>query len=153
MMSARVAGVPIPFSCRTAEKSSSSICWPAFSISESSRASVMRAGGLVSSASLFASSARTATSLASSAPGTSAGSGVSSSSLVSASTERQPGTTSVRARVRKLSLAATVVRSTRSHCAGGWNAPKKRRATRSNRRLSSPVSGSRGIAPVGTIAK
>ena len=50
MMSARVAGVPIPFSWSTAARSSSSICLPAFSISESRRASVMRGGGLVCSA-------------------------------------------------------------------------------------------------------
>ena len=45
---------------------------------------------------------------------------------------------SVRARVRKRSPSTSVVRSTRSHSAGGWKSPRKRRATRSKRRGRRP---------------
>ena len=75
------------------------------------------------------------------------------SSLTGGSTARQPSSLSERARERKLSPSTSVTRSTRSHSAGGWKAPRKRRITRSNRRLSSPVSGSPGRVPVGMIAK
>jgi hypothetical protein len=67
--SARVAGVPMPFSCSAAARSSSSICLPAFSISDSRRASVMRGGGFVSSARISAASLRTSTPGASALPG------------------------------------------------------------------------------------
>ena len=146
MMSARVAGVPMPFSCSTAAKSSSSICLPAFSISESSRASVMRAGGLVSSC------ARRRLEVAHrdvrwprSAPAPAAAAARRPRRRRrSGSTLRQPGSTSVRARVRNCSSPTVLVRSTRSHSAGGWKAPRKRRTTRSKRRLSSPESGAGG---------
>ncbi len=80
----------------------------------------MRGGGRVSSASSSASGARTGTPRASSAPGRrGARTDCSSSSPDPGSTTRQPGSWSERARVRKRSPATSLVRSTRSHTAGG----------------------------------
>jgi hypothetical protein len=154
MTSARVAGVPMPFSWSTAAKFSSSICLPAFSMRDSRRASVMRAGGFVSSATISGSLLRTLTPVASLLPGTSGRRPlVRSSVALAGNTARQPGTSSDRSRVRNRSPPTSVTRSTRSHTAGGWNAPKKRRATRSNTRRSSPLSAAVGSSPVGMMAK